>query len=243
MLKIIKCDNYEDMSKKAFELIYENIKDKKDFKLGLATGSTPIGLYQNMVKAYNEGNLDFSGAKTVNLDEYVNIDSENSQSYRYFMNFNLFDRVNIDKNNTFIPKSDDANEDDCTVYNNLLDNFGTRDVQVLGIGPNGHLAFNEPGDKQNRRTSIVELTDETINANSRFFNSKDEVPRRAISMGLQDAFDAKLLVVLASGHNKKDAVTKFLNEGTIDPKFPMSFITLHPNCYLFVDKQSYPDNE
>lgn len=238
-MKLIVCKNYEEMSKKASDIVANIIKENPNAKLGLATGSTPIGLYQNLVKEYNDGKLDFKNVKTVNLDEYVGIDSNNTQSYRYFMNFNLFDRVNIDKNNTNVPFAKDNLEESVKDYDKLLEDFGQRDVQVMGIGANGHIAFNEPDTKLNMHTSIIDLKEETIIANSRFFDSKEDVPKKAISMGLADAFNSKTLVVLASGLSKHAAVEKLLNTTKIDTQFPLSFITLHPNCYLIVDEEAY----
>lgn len=237
-MKLISCENYDDLSKKASDLIVEIIKNKKDAVLGLATGSTPIGVYQNLVRENEKGNIDFSNVRTVNLDEYIGIEKENTQSYHYFMNFNLFDRINIDKNNTHIPSADSKDINYCKEYDKLLDEIGMRDIQILGIGPNGHLAFNEPASSLNMRTSIIDLTEETINANSRFFETKDEVPKHAISMGISDIFNSKVLIVIASGKNKKRALRKFLDTDKIDPQFPVSFIRLHPNCYLFVDKEA-----
>ena len=154
------------------------------------------------------------------------------------MNENLFNHVNIKKENTHLPKADTNDEKYAEEYNKLLDDFGTRDLQVLGLGPNGHLAFNEPGEFLNKRTSIVKLADATIEANSRFFESKYDVPKYAISMGMADAFNAKTLIVVASGKNKKDVVKKLIEGKEISPSFPASFLSLHPNCYLFVDKEA-----
>lgn len=238
-MKLIVCDTYTEMSQKAGEIIADIIKENPNAKLGLATGSTPIGTYQDLVKKYEDGKLDFSKVSTVNLDEYVGIDATNPQSYQYFMNDNLFDHVNIDKDNTHLPKQDGSLEESAKKYDELLEDFGKRDVQVLGIGPNGHIAFNEPADKLNMHTSIINLAEETIEANSRFFESKDDVPKQALSMGMADIFNSKTLLVLASGKNKHQAVEKLLNENKIDTHFPVSFISLHPNCYLLVDKDAY----
>ncbi|WP_040398210.1 glucosamine-6-phosphate deaminase [Anaerococcus senegalensis] len=240
-MKVIKSDSYEELSKKAADLFISILQEKPQAKLGLATGSSPIGLYKNLVKAQKEGEISFHWAKTINLDEYVGIDPQNEQSYQYFMNDNLFDHVNIKKENTHLPKADSNDEKYTEEYNELLDDFGTRDIQVLGLGPNGHVAFNEPGEFLNRRTSIVKLTEETIKANSRFFESKDDVPKYAISMGMSDAFNAKTLIVIASGKNKKDVVKKLINTDKISTDFPASFLLLHPNCYLFVDKEALED--
>lgn len=238
-MKLILCDDYEDMSQKAAEIIGQIIKDNPKAKLGLATGSTPVGTYQNLAKAYQEGELDFSQVSTVNLDEYVGIDPTNPQSYQYFMKENLFDHINIDQDKTHLPKEEGTLEESVKAYNKLLDDFGQRDIQVLGVGPNGHIAFNEPADKLNARTSIVELAEATIEANSRFFDSYDDVPRKAMSMGMADIFDSKALIVLASGKNKHAAIQKLLDDDKIDTHFPVSFIRLHPKTYLLVDKDAY----
>lgn len=237
-MKIIISDSYEELSKKAADLFISILQEKPQSKLGLATGSSPIGLYKNLIKAQKEGEISFHWAKTINLDEYVGIDPKDDQSYQTFMNENLFDHVNIKKENTHLPKADTNDEKFAQEYNKLLDDFGTRDLQVLGLGPNGHIAFNEPAEFLNKRTSIVKLADETIEANSRFFDKKEDVPKYAISMGMADAFNAKTLIVIASGKNKKEVVKKLIEGKEISTDFPASFLSLHPNCYLFVDKDA-----
>lgn len=242
-MKLIVSENYEQMSKKAGELFINLLKEKPQSKLGFATGSTPIGLYKELIKSNKEGEITFSFAKTINLDEYIGIDPNNEKSYRYFMNYNLFNHINIDKKNTHLPKADKKDEKYLLEYNELLDQMGTRDIQVLGLGNNGHLAFNEPSKKLNKRTSIVELTESTIQANSRFFDSKEEVPKYAISMGMEDIFNAKTIIVLASGECKREVVKRILEEKEIYPEFPASFLHLHPNVYLFVDKEAYGEEK
>lgn len=242
-MKVIVSKDYDEMSKKAGVFFINLLKEKPQAKLGLATGSTPVGLYKELVKANKEGEITFSFAKTVNLDEYVGIDPNNEQSYRYFMNQNLFNHVNIDKKNTYLPNADKRDEKYLDDYNKLLDDFGTRDIQVLGLGNNGHVAFNEPAKKLNKRTSIIELSQSTIEANSRFFESKDEVPRYAISMGMADIFNAKTLIVLASGENKREVVRRILEENEVYPEFPASYLSLHPNVYLFVDEAAYGEEK
>lgn len=240
-MKVIVSDSYEEMSKKASDLFISLLSEKPQSKLGLATGSTPLGLYENLVKAQKEGEISFHWAKSINLDEYVGIDPKNEQSYQYFMNENLFDKVNIKKENTHLPKADSNDEKYAKDYDKVLDEMGPRDIQILGLGNNGHIAFNEPSEKLNKRTSIVKLTAETIKANSRFFKSEDDVPKYAISMGLADIFNSKVLIVLASGKNKKKAVRKIIEDDKVDTNFPASLLHLHPNCYLFVDKEAYED--
>ena len=236
-MKVIVCKDYDDMSKKAADLVISNIKEKPQIKLGLATGSSPIGLYKNLVSANDEGEISFKFAKSVNLDEYIGIDPANDQSYQYFMNENLFNHVSFAE--TKLPYAPENDEKYAEEYNKYLDDFGQRDIQILGIGENGHIAFNEPGEVLNRRTSIVELSQSTIEANARFFESEDEVPKYAISMGMSDIFNAKTIILLANGKKKHDAVKKLIEGNTIDPKLPASFLSLHPNVYIYVDEEAY----
>lgn len=238
-MKIIRAKDYDDMSKKAADFIINLMIDKPQAKIGFATGSTPVGMYERLAQAEKEGEISFKFSKSVNLDEYVGIDPANEQSYQYFMNENLFKKVSFPKGATNLPYAPEADEKYAKEYDELLDQFGQRDVQILGLGPNGHLAFNEPAKKLNRRTSIVKLADETIEANSRFFDSADDVPKYAISMGMEDVFNAKTLVVLASGKNKHEVVKRLVEETTIYPEFPASMLHLHPNVYLFVDDEAY----
>lgn len=238
-MKVIVSKDYDEMSKKAADLIVNMLIDKPQAKFGFATGSTPIGLYENLAKAEKEGEISFKYSKSVNLDEYIGIDKENDQSYQYFMNENLFNKVSFKEGTTHLPYAPEADEKYAKEYDKLLDEFGQRDVQILGLGPNGHLAFNEPAEKLNQRTSIIKLSDETIKANSRFFESEEDVSKYAISMGMADVFNAKMLVVLASGKNKHEVVKRIIEEDTIYPEFPASFLHLHPNVYLFVDEDAY----
>ena len=238
-MKVIVSKDYDEMSKKAADLIVNMLIDKPQAKFGFATGSTPIGLYENLAKAEKEGEISFKYSKSVNLDEYIGIDKENNQSYQYFMNENLFNKVSFKEGTTHLPYAPEADEKYAKEYDKLLDEFGQRDVQILGLGPNGHLAFNEPAEKLNQRTSIIKLSDETIKANSRFFDSEEDVPKYAVSMGMADAFNAKTIVVMASGKNKHDAVKRLLEEDKIYPEFPASFLHLHPNVYLFIDEEAY----
>lgn len=238
-MKVIVCKDYDEMSKKASELVISNMKEKPQIKFGFATGSSPVGLYKNLIAAQKEGEISFKYAKSVNLDEYVGIDADNEQSYSYFMHDNLFDHVNINKENINLPYAPENYEKYAIEYRKVLDDFGQRDIQILGLGENGHIAFNEPAEKLNRRASIIKLTDSTIEANSRFFENEDEVPKYALSMGVEEVFNAKTLVVLASGKNKHDAVERMLNEDSIYTELPASLLNLHPNVYLFVDEEAY----
>ena len=238
-MKVIVCKDYDDMSKKASQLVMNALVEKPQLKFGFATGSSPIGLYKNLVAAQKEGEISFKYAKSVNLDEYVGIDPENDQSYSHFMHENLFDHVNINKDNINLPQAPDNDGKYALEYRKVLDDFGQRDIQILGLGENGHIAFNEPADKLNKRASIVKLTDSTIEANSRFFENTDDVPKYALSMGVEDVFNAKTLVVLASGKNKHEAVKRLLNDDEISTDLPCGLLNLHPNAYLFVDEEAY----
>lgn len=237
-MRLIRCKDYDDMSKKAADLIISNIVEKPQIKLGLATGSTPIGVYENLAKAKDEGEISFKFAKSVNLDEYVGIDPKNENSYRYFMQENLFSKVDFKQNSNFIPKAETNDDKYAKEFDKLLDDFGQRDIQILGIGENGHIAFNEPADKLNKRTSIVSLTESTIKANSRFFNSEEEVPKYAISMGMSDIFNSKMIILLASGSNKAKALKNLLEDTSLDTNLPAGFLNLHPNVYVFADEDA-----
>lgn len=238
-MKVVICKDYEDMSKKASEFVISNMMEKPQIKFGFATGSSPIGLYKNLIVAQKEGEISFKYAKSVNLDEYVGIDPSNEQSYSYFMHENLFDHVAIKKENINLPYAPENDEKYALEYRKVLDEFGQRDIQILGLGPNGHIAFNEPAEKLNRRASIIKLTESTIEANSRFFENEDEVPKYALSMGVEEVFNAKTLIVLASGKNKHEAVKRILNDDKISTDLPCGLLNLHPNVYLFVDEEAY----
>ncbi|MDO5716026.1 MAG: glucosamine-6-phosphate deaminase [Tissierellia bacterium] len=238
-MKIIKCENYQEMSEKALEVIQELLKDVEKPVLGLATGSTPEGLYQEMIKANEKGEMDFSDICSVNLDEYVGIDPENEQSYHYYMKDHLFDHVNIKEENYNIPKADGDDLDKAVEeYNQLLDEIGRRNVQILGIGNNGHIAFNEPDKTLSIGTRIVQLTDDTIEANSRFFDSPEEVPKKAISMGIGDILNADHIVLLANGKGKQKAIHQLIHTEELDPMFPASFLKVHPSVFIIADKEA-----
>lgn len=238
-MKVIVCKDYDDMSKKASEMVISHMQEKPETKFGFATGSSPEGLYKYLVKAQQEGEISFKYAKCVNLDEYVGFDPKDEQSYAYFMYHNLFDHVNIKKENIHLPYAKENDEKYALEYRKVLDDFGQRDIQILGMGTNGHIAFNEPGDKLNRRASIVSLTEETIGSNARFFENKDDVPKFALSMGIAEVFDAKTIIVLASGKDKHKAIKKLIDEETVYTQLPVSLLTVHPNVYIFVDEEAY----
>ncbi len=238
-MKFIVVENYDEMSKKAAEIMADTIKAKNDCVLGLATGSTPEGLYAELIGKYESGELDFSKVRSVNLDEYYPLAPDNDQSYRYFMNEKLFDKVNIDKANTYIPDglTQDV-EGFCASYDAKIEELGGIDVQVLGVGINGHIGFNEPDAELVSGTHLTTLTPNTIKANSRFFSSEDDVPKHALTMGMGSVFAAKKLLLLASGENKADAIAKVAS-GKITTSCPASFLCLHHDVVVICDKAAY----
>lgn len=238
-MKVIVTKNYEEMSAVAANMVAELIAAKPDCVLGLATGSTPEGMYANLVRGYKEGKIDFSAVRSVNLDEYFPIKPENDQSYRYFMNKNLFDHVNIDKANTNVPngQAEDPQAEGAR-YEKIIDDLGGADLQILGIGQNGHIGFNEPDEVLIAGTHLEDLTEDTIKVNSRFFASVDEVPKQAFSMGIGSIFKARSIVIMASGANKHNAVAKML-EGNVTTFCPATLLNLHPNVTLICDEAAY----
>lgn len=237
-MKVIKVKNYDELSRTAATIIAGTILSRPDCILGLATGSSPVGTYDQLAAMYEAGILDFSHVKSVNLDEYVGLDGSSDQSYRYFMNKNLFSRVNINIENTYVP--DGTNPDAkacCKAYNTLLENIGTVDLQLLGIGPNGHIGFNEPANHFEAGTHCVELTDATIQANKRFFASEEEVPRRAYTMGIGNIMHAKTVLLIANGRNKAKALAAALH-GPVTPQCPASILQFHPNAIIVADEDA-----
>ena len=223
------------MSRKAANVIGAQMIVKPDSVLGLATGSTPIGLYQAMIKDHKENGTSYKNIKTVNLDEYAGLDYSSDQSYVYFMRNNLFDHVDIDLNNTHIEngKAEDK-QAECDRYNKLLETL-RQDIQVLGIGSNGHIAFNEPGTPFDSVTHIVDLTESTIKDNSRMFERIEDVPRQAFTMGLANIMNAKKVLILANGANKAKAVYGLV-KGEITEEVPASILQNHPDCVLVCDE-------
>lgn len=237
-MKIIKTKNYDEMSLEAAKIFRDELKKNSNSVFGLATGSTPIGLYKNLIDWCKKGELDFSKVKTVNLDEYVGLPATHDQSYRYFMNDNLFDHINIDKNNTNVPNGMASDmEAECKRYDDLIEKVGPIDIQLLGLGQNGHIGFNEPGDAFSYGTNVVTLTENTREANKRFFKSIDEVPKKAITMGLYNILSAKKVVMVANGKAKADAVYAMV-EGPISPKCPASVLRYHRDFVLVVDEEA-----
>lgn len=237
-MKIIKVKNYEELSRTAATIIAGIMLKTPDCVLGLATGSSPVGTYDELVSMYEAGILDFSNVKSVNLDEYVGLDGNNDQSYRYFMNKNLFSRVNIDINNTYVPDGTNLNAKECCdAYNTLLKNMGSVDLQLLGIGPNGHIGFNEPDDHFEAGTHCVDLTDATIQANKRFFASEADVPRKAYSMGIGNIMSAKTVLLVANGKGKAKALAAAI-KGPVTPECPASILQFHPNAIIVADEDA-----
>ena len=236
-MKVIITENYEEMSKKASEIIIDIVKNNPSAILGLATGSSPIGTYQNMIKDHKENGTSYKNVRSVNLDEYVGLTADHDQSYAYFMRSHLFDFIDIDLKNTNLPcgSAPDAQKE-CDRYNALLETM-QQDVQVLGLGSNGHIGFNEPGTPLSSVTHLVDLTESTIKDNSRLFASIDEVPKQALSMGIKNIMQAKSIVMVVSGKNKAQAV-KGMVQGEITTDLPASVLQLHPNVTVICDKDA-----
>ena len=233
---LYKAKNYQDMSRKAANIISAQIIMKPDAVLGLATGSSPIGTYKQLIDWYNKGDLDFSEIRSVNLDEYKGLDASNPQSYAYFMRHNLFDSVNIKLENTNIPNGLETDiEKECTRYNNIIKSLGGIDLQLLGIGNNGHIGFNEPGEAFEKETHCVKLTENTIQANARFFSSIGEVPTHAYSTGIKNIMQARSILLIASGEAKAEAMYQSLF-GPITPTVPASILQLHNNVSIVADE-------
>ena len=227
--------NYKEVSKKAANIMAAQITLNSKSVLGLATGSTPVGMYQQLIKKYEKGEIDFAKVNTVNLDEYKGLAPENNQSYRYFMNHNLFDSINIDKAHTYVPNGlEPDSKKACMDYNQILKKIGAPDIQVLGIGANGHIGFNEPGNEFVKETHCVDLTESTIKANSRFFENMEKVPRQAYTMGIKNIMSAKKILLLATGEGKAEALYNSLY-GPITPQVPASILQLHSDVIVVAD--------
>lgn len=237
-MRIYQTENYQQMSKKAANIIAAQIISNPESILGLATGSTPIGTYKNLVKKYQDGDIDFKGITSINLDEYVGLSKDDDQSYRYFMNDNLFNHVNIDINNTYVPDGTQKDAElECKKYDEIIKKSGGIDLQLLGIGQNGHIGFNEPDSVFTFGTHCVDLTENTINANARFFDDINKVPKKAYSMGIGNIFSAKKILLVASGENKAQAVyDSFFS--AITPNVPASILQLHSDVILVADKDA-----
>lgn len=240
-MRVIVCKSYDEMSRQAARLIESQLILKPDSILGLATGSTPIGTYKKLIEKAEIGEIDFSRVTTFNLDEYYPISQSNPQSYRYFMNEQLFDKVNIKKENTFVPNGECTDpEKECREYDKRINEYGGIDLQLLGIGINGHIGFNEPDKNLVPFTHLTDLTQSTIEANSRFFDSEDDVPKKAITMGMASILKSKRIILLASGKNKAPVVSKLLSGG-INTDTPATLLKVHSDVILICDEDAYSE--
>lgn len=238
-MRFISCADYTAMSRQAANLISAQVIVKPNCVLGLATGSTPIGTYKQLIEWYNKGDLSFANVRSVNLDEYKGLSGDHDQSYRYFMQNNLFNHVDIDVANTSVPngKAEDA-DTECAAYDAHIRELGGIDLQLLGMGHNGHIGFNEPADEFVGPTHVVELAQSTIDANKRFFASEADVPRQALTMGMAAILQARSVVVVVSGEDKAEIVHKAFF-GPITPRVPASLLQLHPNVTVVGDEAAF----
>ncbi|GAA0703989.1 glucosamine-6-phosphate deaminase [Paraclostridium ghonii] len=237
-MQILVCKNYDEMSKKAAQIMASQVTLKSNSILGLATGSTPIGMYKKLVEMHNDGNLDFSDVKSFNLDEYYKLPRDNDQSYYYFMHENLFRYINIKEENINIPNGMTKDvELECKAYDASIKEIGGIDIQILGIGHNAHIGFNEPSDVFVKGTNLVDLKESTIKANARFFDCIDNVPKKAITMGIGSIFKSKKIMLLASGEGKAEAIYNTVY-GEITPQVPSSILQLHRDTILILDEDA-----
>ena len=234
-MQVIVVKDYQEGARKAADIIEKIVREKPDCTLGLATGSSPVGMYRELARRCSEEGLDFSKVHSVNLDEYAGLEGTHEQSYRYFMNDNLFDHINIDKANTYVAKGTGDPKKNLKEFNDIL-NKTDIDIQVLGVGPDGHLGFNEPGETLYDGAHEETLDESTIEANKRFFASKEEVPTHALTMGMGNIMRARRLLMIISG-NKQEAATKLLIEDRIDPKCPCTFMRLHREAYVIIEQK------
>ncbi len=235
-MRVIRTKDAKVAGRNTANIISAQVILKPDCVLGLATGSSPIGAYQQLIEWYNKGDIDFSQVRAVNLDEYVGLPADHPQSYAWFMRHNFFDHINIDPKNTNIPNGMEPDaQKECSRYDAIIEKLGGVDLQLLGIGPNGHIGFNEPSDAFVKGTHCVDLTEATIEANARFFDSEDEVPRRAYTMGILGIVQAKRVVMIATGANKAKAIHDAFC-GPVTPKVPASILQLHPDFTLVADE-------
>lgn len=236
----IETKTYDQMAKKAANLLSAQVLTKPHSVLGLATGSTPLGVYRWLIRWYQKDDVDFSQATTVNLDEYVGLGEQDPQSYRYYMNTHFFDHINIPKERTLVPCGTAADpEAECRAYDRRIEALLGIDLQLLGIGRNGHIGFNEPADVFIKNTHVVTLSDSTVTANARFFDSPDDVPRRAITLGMGSILQARKIVLVANGAAKRDIVREAFT-GPITPRVPASLLQLHPDVTVLYSEEETP---
>ena len=235
-MRIYKEKNYEEASIRAAQIVADQIKFKNDSVLGLATGTTPIGMYKTLVEKYKEGEITFKDVRTVNLDEYKGLTDEDKNSYHYFMKENLFSKVDIDLANTHLPNGmAEEPEEECKEYENLLRSLGGVDLQILGLGGNGHIGFNEPGTAFTETTHLVNLTESTIQANSRLFEKVEDVPKQAYSMGINSILDAKRILMIVTGESKAEALAKVV-KGPVTEDIPGSILQRHRDVIIVCDE-------
>ena len=249
-MQIIKAKNYEEMSEIACAMLVEHVQQNESPVLGLATGSTPEGLYRSLISEYRNGTVSFQGVTTFNLDEYAGLDQEDANSYQFYMNEKLFNQIDIPKEQIHLPNGASANMDkDCSDYERKIQEAGKIDIQVLGLGINGHIGFNEPGTSFLSRTHVVDLDESTREANARFFSGLDEVPTQAISMGIASIMESKKILLLVAGKEKTEALYQAMNS-PISEEFPATILQLHPEVTVIADElalskvlESYEENE
>lgn len=234
-MRIYEAADYQGMSRRAANIISAHVILKPNCVLGLATGSTPVGAYKQLIEWYKKGDLSFAETMSVNLDEYKGLAPSHAQSYRYFMQFNLFDHIDIKPENTHVPNGLVADaEAECRRYNQVIRDLGGIELQLLGLGHNGHIGFNEPDQAFELETHVVDLTESTIEANKRFFAREEDVPRQALTMGIKNIMQAKKILVVASGEDKADIVLRAFT-GPVTPQVPASILQLHPDVTLVCD--------
>src|SRR5690554_542961 len=235
-MKVIKVKDYQELSQYASKIIIDLIKEKPNATLGLATGSSPLGLYENLIESYKKGEISFKDVKTFNLDEYIGLPKTHKESYYSFMHRNLFDHIDIRKENINLPNTEEDIEKEVKRYNDSF-NQATIDLQLLGIGSNGHIGFNEPGTPFDKETSVTKLAENTREDNKRFFDSMDEVPEYAITIGIKNILQAKKILLIANGKNKADAINKLVN-GEVTEAFPASALKNHPDVTIVIDEEA-----
>lgn len=236
-MNIIEAKDYQDMSKKAAEYLIEKIRHTPNINLGMATGGTPEGMYKLLIADHQKNHTSYKNVTTFNLDEYVGLSGDNPQSYRYFMDEKLFNHIDIPKSHTHVPKGDAADlNKQCADYETLIQEHGGVDLQILGIGGNGHIGFNEPGTSFASKTQVMELAPSTIEANARYFNSPEEVPGLAITMGIATIMNSKEILLLISGETKREALSRLLHDDEITENFSASILKNHPHVTIIADK-------
>ncbi|MGG1246466.1 glucosamine-6-phosphate deaminase [Bacillus spizizenii] len=237
-MKVMECRTYEELSKQAARIVADTIKEKPDAVLGLATGGTPEGTYRELIRLHQTENLSFQNVTTVNLDEYAGLSSNDPNSYHFYMNHLFFQHIDIQPSRYFIPNGNaDDLDAECRRYEQVIESLGGTDIQLLGIGRNGHIGFNEPGTPFKSRTHVVTLNEQTRQANARYFPSIDSVPKQALTMGIQSILSSKRILLLISGRSKAEAVKKLL-EGDISEDFPASALHLHSDVTVLIDREA-----